>query len=234
MNISKWGGHAPPPRSSVELGVPFLRPCPFGTVTLRRRETELSLERPLGPDGAAGGVVRLSVRLEPGANGTPPSPAELAEALDGLKADLDALVGAPLAALPATRTERELPELVGTYRPRQRELVDLLREEGEITPSEHALLAEYLAAAPPTHATPPSAVPREEPRFDQPIAAVPITAERLPVANRPVAELLRQYQIASLKQAGAVRARRQISFDEYMSLKRHFQPLEPGAADRNP
>ncbi len=220
--------------SAVELGVPFLRPRPSGTVTLRRRETELSLERPVGPDGPAGGVVRLSVRLEPSATGEPPSPRELAEALDGLKADLDALLGAPIAALLATRNERDLSELVETYRPRQRELVDLLRDEGEITATEHVRLAEYLStASAPPKATPPVPI-RPEPRFDQPIAALPISADRLPGASRPVADLLRQYQIASLKQAGAVRARRQISFEEYMALKRHFQSSDAAALAAEP
>jgi hypothetical protein len=202
-------------------------------VTVRRRETELSLERPLGPDGPAGGVLRLSVRLDADPSGAPPSPRELAESLDGLKADLDALLGVPIAALPATRVDRELPELVGTYRPRQRELVDLLRDEGEITPTEHLRLLDYLSTSTSAPEPPPPVPVRVEPRFDQPIAAVPISVDRPSESTRPVAELIRQYQIASLKQAGAVRARRQISFEEYMSLKRHFQPIEAGGAERS-
>ena len=204
-------------------------------MALRRRETELSLERPLGPDGPSGGVVRLSVRLDASPSGEAPSPRELAEALDALKADLDALIGPTLAALPAARSDRELSELVETYRPRQRELVDLLRDEGEITATEHVRLVDYLsteghpsraaAAAPP-------AVPRPEPTFDQPIAAVPISVERPSATTRPVADLLRQYQIESLKQAGAVRARRQISFEEYMALKRHFSANESVGPER--
>lgn len=219
--------------SSSEVGVPFLCRRPSGVVTLQRRETELSLERPVGPDGPAGGVVRLSVRLESTVPGAPPSPGELAEALEGLRADLDGLLGPPLAALPAARADRDLAELVETYRPRQRELVDLLRDDGELTTAEHVRLVEYLAGAsiPPRAAIP---VERPPPRFDQPIAAVPISAERLPETTRPVADLIRQYQIASLKQAGAVRARRQISFEEYMALKRHFQPSDAAAADRHP
>jgi len=216
-----------------DRGVPFLRSRPSDAVTLRRRETELSLERPVGPEGAAGGVVRLTVRLESRSDGSPPTPGELAEALDALKADLDALVGTPLAALPAARTDRPVTELVEAYRPRQRELVDLLRDEGEISGAEHARLVEYLAAgalAPRSAAA--AAAPPEPPRFDQPIAAVPIAAERPSEATRPVAELIRQYQIASLKQAGAVRARRQISFEEYMALKRHFQPPDAGVEPR--
>ncbi|MGI0072167.1 MAG: hypothetical protein ACRECT_08920 [Thermoplasmata archaeon] len=191
-------------------------------MALRRRETEISLERPLGPEGPAGGVVRLSVRLEPGASGAPPSPGELAEELEGLKADLDALVGAPLAALPATRPDRELVELVEAYHPRQRELLDLLRDEGQLTTGEHLRLTEYLLSGGAPAARPGPPAERPPPRFDAPISAVPIAAERLPEATRPVAEILQQYQIASLKQAGAVRARRQISFEEYMALKRHF------------
>jgi hypothetical protein len=206
-------------------------------VVLRRRETELSLERPLGPEGPLGGVVRLSVRLEPASEGELPSPRELAEALDGLKADLNALVGPPLAALPASRTDRDVAELIGTYRPRQRELVDLLRDDGEITPTEHTRLVEYLTSAPTGPRLAPSAPPPDVPKFDQPIAAVPIAAgviptvaipaDRVPESSRPVPELLQQFQITSLKQAGAVRARRQISFEEYMLLKRHFQQVDP-------
>jgi hypothetical protein len=218
----------------VEVGVPFLRSRPSGLVAPRRRETELSLERPVGAEGPAGGVVRLSVRLESNSAGEPPSPSELAEALDSLKADLEALVGPPLAALPATRPERDVSELVETYRPRQRELVDLLREEGEITPTEHVRLVEYLST--PGVSLRPAPLPRNrpEPRFDQPIAAVPISADRLPESTRTVPELLRQYQIATLKQAGAVRARRQISFEEYMALKRHFETGELVAPERTP
>ena len=199
-------------------------------MTVRRRETELSLERPLGPEGPAGGVVRLSARLETDPAGAGPSPSELAEALDALKADLDALLGVPLAGLPATRPDRELSELIDTYRPRQRELVDLLRDEGEITSVEHGRLVDYLATSAVGSRPTPLPEHRPAPRFDQPIAAVPISAERPPEPARPVAELLRQYQITSLKQAGAVRARRQISFEEYMALKRHFQPEDAAAA----
>jgi len=206
-------------------------------VTARRREVELSVERPLEPDRPAAGVVRLSTRFEGGEPGQRPSPSELAQELDALKADLDALIGVPIAAVPATRPDRELTELIETYRPRQRELVDLLRDEGQLTPTEHARLAEHLArgggAAKPVQ---PPVIPASE----RLLATVPIDREppgppqrevaptpslrsgESPVA-RPVPELLRAYQIASLRQAGAVRARRQISFAEYMALKRHFE-----------
>jgi hypothetical protein len=193
-------------------------------VTLRPRTVELVVERPSGPDGA-GERVRLSARFEVPEGAEGPTPQELAQALDRLRADLDVLVGPPLAAAPALRPDRDLPELVTTYRPRQRELVDLLREEGELTETEHDLLVDYLAVnkAPP----PPSApVPAAS---EAPLAAAPIVAERLPERARSVPELLRTFQIESLRQAGAVRARRQISFEEYMSLKRHFESAPEGS-----
>ena len=195
---------------------------------LRRREIELTVERPLRPDGPGGGSVRLSARFEVPADGTGPDHSELARALDDLQADLDGLVGPLLAAAPATRPDRDLTELIETYRPRQRELVDLLLGEGELTPGEHARLVEYLGAPPaPAEPSPP---PMER-RFETPLAAVPIVAGRAEEGARPVPELLRLYQISSLKQAGAVRARREISFAEYMALKRHFQE-EEARADR--
>jgi hypothetical protein len=209
-------------------------------VTARRREVELSVERPLEPDRPAAGVVRLTARFEGGEAGQRPSPSELAQELDALKADLDALVGLPIAGVPAARPDRELTELIETYRPRQRELVDLLRDEGQLTPAEHARLAEYLALG----GGPPKPVaPLPIPETERLIATVPIDREppatprrevaptppsrssELPVA-RPVPDLLRTYQISSLRQAGAVRARRQISFAEYMALKRHFEQEE--------
>jgi len=192
-------------------------------VPARRREIELSVERPLRADLPSGGTVRLAARFELSADGTGPDHSELARALDDLQADLDGIVGPLLAAAPVTRPDRDLTELVETYRPRQRELVDLLRDEGELTAGEHAHLVEYLGA-PPAPAEP--AVLPPERRFDAPLAAAPIVAGRPVEEARPVSELLRIYQITSLKQAGAVRGRREISFAEYMALKRHFQEAE--------
>ena len=190
---------------------------------IHRREIELTVERPLRPGDPSGGAVRLSAKFELPPDGSGPDHSELARAFDDLRADLDGLVGPPLAAVPATRPDRDLTELVETYRPRQRELVDLLLGEGELTVGEHTSLVEYLGA-PPAPAEAPT--PPAERRFDAPIAAVPIVAGRVGEGGRPVDELLRLYQIGSLKQAGAVRARREISFGEYMALKRHFQEAE--------
>jgi hypothetical protein len=194
-------------------------------VPRRPREIELSVERPLGPEGSNAGVARLTARFAIAPDDPPPTPSDLAKTLDDLTADLDGLVGRPIAAAPAARPDRDLTELIGAYRPRQRELVDLLREEGEITAGEHALLAAYLTgpAAVPSSAAPTAPV---EPFADRPLVAVPIAAHGGAGAPRSVAELLRRFQIASLKQAGAVRAQRQISFAEYMALKRHFEDLD--------
>jgi hypothetical protein len=210
-------------------------------VTVRRREVELSVERPLEPDRPTAGTVRLSARFEAGNGGTTPTPSELAQELDALKADLDAVVGLPIAAVPVARPDRELTELIETYRPRQRELVDLLRDEGGLTATEHARLVEYLAlggGAPKLRTPPPipeserliatvpiDREPSASPRREGGPAPAAASSSLAPVA-RPVPELLRTYQIGSLRQAGAVRARRQISFAEYMALKRHFEAEE--------
>jgi len=196
-------------------GVRFLPTRPSLDVTSRRRELELLVERPAG---AGGSVARLSVRFEPGPNGTGPTPAELKDALGELIDGLDAAVGTPAT----DRPDRELTELIETYRPRQRELVDLLLADGEITPAEHQRLVGHLGTLPGTPRSSPPAVPVP----DHPIAAAPVATESSLPAARPIAELLRTYQIESLKQAGAVRARRQISFAEYMALKRHFETAE--------
>jgi len=197
---------------------------------VRRREIELTVERPLRPDSPTAGTVRLSAKFDLPPEGPGPDHSDLARALDELQADLEGLLGPPLAAAPAARPDRDLTELVETYRPRQRELVDLLLGEGELTVGEHARLVEYLAAPPaPSEArpTPP------EPRIEAPIAAAPILAGgRRDEGGRPVPELLRIFQIGSLKQAGAVRVRGEISFAEYMALKRHFQETEARSQDR--
>jgi len=173
--------------------------------------------------------VRLSAKFEVAPDGSGPDHAALARALDDLQADLDGLVGPLLAAAPIARPDRDLTELVETYRPRQRELIDLLLGEGEITPGEHARLVDYLSA-PPAPAEPAPVLP--ERRVETPLAAIPAVLGRSEGEGRPVPELLRLYQISSLKQAGAVRGRREISFSEYMALKRHFQDEEARAARR--
>jgi hypothetical protein len=185
----------------------------------RRTDYEISVERELmGGDPDRPVRARLSARIVPSEGAHAPTPEELREALNGLREELAAAAGEPAGP---PRADRPLPELIETYRPRQVELVELLHEEGELSHGEHALLREYLAArgASPPPAPGPAAV--REPT-DRPLAAAPLAHEPASGTPRPVPELLQRYQISTLKQAGAVRARRQISFEEYMALKRHF------------
>lgn len=183
-------------------------------MALKRREIELSVEQPLGPP--ADGTVRLSVRFEVGPQETTTDPEDLATALAHLREELSELVGSPAAA---THEDRDLAELVETYRPRQPELLELLRGEGDLTPREYELLKAHLATAPPRPAAAP--VARSRPAGPA-VPAIPATPVG-PATPRDVPDLLREYHIESLRQAGAVRARRQISFEEYMALKRHFE-----------
>ena len=190
-------------------------------------------------------MARLSATFEASGEGDGPSTAELSRALEELTRDLEAALGPGATGTAGGRVDRALEELVETYRPRQRELVDLLLADGEITAGEHAALLLSLGTR-PAPAPPPVPVPSASPAAadlttigETPIAAVPLSAEpRLPPA-RPVPELLRTFQITSLRQAGAVRARRQISFAEYMALKRHFEAeaspdgARASAADRS-
>lgn len=183
-------------------------------MALRRTHLELSVERPLGRGAdPSEGIVRISSRFE--VIGEEPSIEELQRALDRLRTELGQLT------VYTSRADRTLDELVETYHPRQVELLDLLKDEGEITPVEFDRLKAHLAggaspvavAAPPPHPSPSTA--RGGP------------LERPGGAARNVEALLRDFRIENLRQAGVVRARREISFDEYMALKRHFEAPAP-------
>ena len=182
----------------------------------RRRPIELSVERTVtDPNGGSPLLLRATVRLEEGLDATAPG---VAEELATLRRQLDAVAATLAPSAPApSRPDRPLEELVEAYRPRQTELLELLREEGELTAGEYELLRRHMGR-PETPRPPPAGIPLT----DRPIAAAPLENDRAPATPRAVEELLRRYQISSLKQAGAVRARRQISFEEYMALKRHF------------
>lgn len=169
---------------------------------------ERAIGSPLDPRAE---VVRLTARFEvlPGSDG--PTPQELDEALRSLREELSHLPGI------STGAERTLDELIQAYRPRQAELVDLLRADGEITASEHELLRTYLAQQMGEEPEGTSARVAALPR-----APAASSASR-PPAPRSVEAVLREYRIQSLREAGLVRARRQITFDEYMALKRYFE-----------
>jgi hypothetical protein len=189
----------------------------------------LTVERELpSAGGTAPGRVRLSRELEAGPDGSLP-PERVSGELAALRASLDGALRA-LGLAEAPPRERPLEELLETYRPRQGELVELLREDGEISEREYGLLRSHLGQTAGGQAarggdalgfSAPS-----QPFTERPIAAAPLEGDRTPSTPRGVNELLDTFRITSLKQAGAVRARRQISFDEYMALKRHFSRVE--------
>lgn len=200
-------------------------------MVLRRREIDLSVEREVVDDAGVGRRFRLVGRYAIDGSDSGIAPDELARTVAGLEAELDVALStrAPVAAAPEKpRDDRPLIELVETYRPRQLELIDLLLEEREITVEESQRMRQYLRdrASPPA---PPD--PAGIPLTQRPIAAAPLANDRAPSTARPVADLVRLYRIESLKQAGAVRGRREISYEEYMALKRHFAaaPPEPPA-----
>lgn len=214
------------PRAHLSASVPFLAVvAPTVRMALRRKEIELSVERPVGSSlDPRAEVVRLTARFETGADGAVPSVEELEKALSALREELAQIPGI------ATGPDRSLEELIQAYRPRQAELVDLLREEGEITPVEHELLRSYLAQGSPERSESPPAPSPAPPRASAPSSPPP--APRASGA-RPVEAILEEYRIQSLREAGLVRARRQISFDEYMALKRYFESRSgaPPASD---
>lgn len=192
-------------------------------MTLRRSALQLSIEREVeGPEGRPERV-RLTASFE-----GEPGDGELRAALERLRSDWERSVGEPSRA---PRADRTLPELVEIYRPRQGELVELLRADQEISEGEAELLRGYVAQTFPGSGTarPEPAPPAPLP-LDRPLAAMPLVNDRTPSTPRPISELIDQYRIDNLRQAGAVRARRQISYEEYMALKRHFAAAEARSA----
>lgn len=197
-------------------------------MALERTEIVLAVEQEAALPGQPPRRLRLEARFAAGAR--PPTPSEIGEAIGRLDRELsEAARAAGFASTAPVRADRPLAELVETYRPRQAELVELLLAEGEISATEAEGLRAYLGS--PVAVGAPAVPPRDEvPVTDRPIAAAPLENDRSTGRARTVPELLSTYRIESLRQAGAVRARRQISFEEYMALKRHFGPSEPMAA----
>ena len=188
---------------------------------LKRAKLELCVERSrsLSP-GSPPTLVRLSAEFDVPAGGSPPAEAELREAAQALLEDMDRLW--PNEARENAEGERSLEELLEAFHPRQPELVELLRDEGTISPQEYETLRRHFG--------PVSRVGGPSGRHATPFVGG--AADRRPEggargAARTVPELLRIYGIESVKQAGAVRARRQISFEEYMALKDYFAKSLP-------
>ena len=77
-----------------------------------------------------------------------------------------------------------------------------------MTEGEAEILRAFLSstpASPAAIARVPSAVMAPVPETDRPLAAMPLSVDRAPSSPRPVPELLATFQIATLKQAGAIR-----------------------------
>ena len=189
-------------------------------------EIELSVEREVvDASGGSPRRIRLVARVPRDGSAAGADPTQLSEWV----AELGRLLDATLEKWPgsraggAPRADRSLEDLVEAYHPRQVELVELLREEGELTPAEHDRLRQYLAIPTAASVAPPT------PPVGRSIAEAPLERDRAPSTPRPVPEILALYQIQSLKQAGAVRARRQISYEEYMAVKRHFAAADTSA-----
>lgn len=152
----------------------------------RRTEYELTVEQelPAAADGAPRRA-RLTARFHGEPDDAGPEGDELARSLRELadrlaKAAEAAGVGRPTSE---ERPERSLGELLETYRPRQAELVELLHADGELTDAEFAALRARVTSSPP-------------PLDETPVARPPSTPRP---GARPVEELLRTYQIASLR-----------------------------------
>jgi hypothetical protein len=203
-----------------------------GFVALERpREVEITVERELVDAAGVPRRWRLSARFPMSADGVEPTAAELAAAYRDLDQRLERARAEAGLRGPAARAERSLEELVETYRPRQAELVEMLLADGELTEHEAELLRSAVAGSRPRAPVPaaPSA-----PGSTEFLAAMPLANDRTPATARSVPELIATYQIGSLKQAGAVRARRQISYDEYMALKHHFAEAERAESAASP
>ncbi len=200
-------------------------------MALRRgREVDLSIEREFLDGDGIPRKLRVSARFTNESGDRPPTAEELAGAFRELDRDLEVARTKAGYRGPAPRTDRSKAELIETYRPRQPELVEALLADGEVNEREAELLRATLPTVRPTPPTPAAAPFRAPiPETDRPLAAMPLSNDRTPTVPRPVPELLSTFQIGSLKQAGAIRARRQISYDEYMALKRHFAASDPGA-----
>ncbi|MCI4357561.1 MAG: hypothetical protein L3J95_04235 [Thermoplasmata archaeon] len=195
-------------------------------MSLRRgREVELSVEREVLDAVGVPRRIRVSAHFSIEEGSTGPSPIELAAALRDLDKELDSARAEAGFRGPVPRADRSRTELLETYRPRRPQLVEALLADGEVTPAEAEILRSALPTAPRSEGA--STVPKAAfADTDRPLAAMPLSNDRTPNVPRPVPELLATFQIGSLKQAGAIRARRQISYDEYMALKRHFGALE--------
>ncbi len=198
---SYWVTAAPPARlyrGEAIPSTPMAKETPPVTLTLE-------MEVP-GEEGHPPRRLSLSTVL-PSPAGPEERQTEVREAVERLR---DCLRTAGEVLLPpgsGPRADRALEELMETYHPRDAKLLETLLWDGELTPGEHQLLVGAIPSAPEGSGASPEAPGRG----------------KLPASPRPADVLVRELELKDLKDANRARFRRLISFDEWTSLKRHFE-----------
>ncbi len=123
---------------------------------MKRVGLELSVERATpSTDGRAPSIARLSVRFELNPADSRPSVDELHDALAELDRDLGEAV-ARLSRGSSQSADRPLAELIETYHPRQVELIELLRSDGELSDGEATALRRHLSPPVASAGEPPA------------------------------------------------------------------------------
>ncbi len=199
---SFWVTAAPPARlyrGEAIPSAPMAKEIAPVTLTL---EVELP-----GEEGHPPRRLSLSTSLPPPA-GNEDRQTEVREAVERLREYLRTAEGVLLPPGAGPRADRTLEELLETYHPRDAKLLETLLWDGELTPGEHQLLSGALAAVSEGAGAAPGAPSRG----------------KLPASPRPPDVLVRELGLQDLKDANRARFRRLISYDEWTSLKRHFEP----------
>lgn len=205
-------------------------------MTARRTGIKVAVEEEVpSPGEAPPRRVSVSATLEP-SEGSEVTSKDVAEAVKALRAHLESATEAlesESGIAKGPRPDRTVAELLEAYRPRSAELVDALLWEGELTPSEHQQLQAALKSSPAlVPKVPPSRVPAEAtPTVPAPSrAASPpttlagaSTSSTVGPSPRPVDVLLRELDLKDLRDVNRARGRRVISYEEWASLKAHFE-----------
>lgn len=198
-------------------------------MTARRSDLELSLEEDIpGVGEAPPRRLRVSLTLH-ASDGQEPTETEVAEATEILRQRLasarQSLASHEGGWVGAPRPDRPVGDLIELYRPKSLDLVDALLWEGDLTPTEHAALAQHVRGLGEVPAREPPA-PRRAPATPSPTAAPPPTPSpspsRPPAAARGTEELIAMLRLQSLQDVNRARAQRAISYDEWFALKKHF------------
>ncbi len=199
---SFWVTAAPPARlyrGEAIPSAPMPKEDPPVTLTL---EMELP-----GEEGHPPRRLSLSTVL-PSPVGSEERQAEVRSAVERLRECLRTAEGALLPPGTGPRADRTLEELMETYHPRDPKLLETLLWDGELTPGEHQVLSGALASAPEGGGP---------------------ARGKLPASPRPPDVLVRELGLKDLKDANRARFRRLISYDEWTSLKRHFERSPPAS-----